>query len=206
MCNMKFRGGILLLIIVASVSCSPKRIIVEELNKDFSKQEGVILVNPNCGIYEYKDELYYFSETTDLLFKIPIGYLYDNHNTWWGHGLRMYNQDSTIMILVNSFESCLWEELEDEEPYSWWAYCWDNDDFKIHVIESKYGYTKIGFDREYTPIYEKCVMYHEPGIGWRPHIIRMEYQNSSLKEAIPILIDYIESYPDIFPKFINENP
>ena len=197
---MKLRGILLLLIIVAGVSCSPKRMGVEESDKVFSKQEGVILINPEYGIYEYKDELYYFSDTTDLLFKIPAGYLYDNQDTWWGYGLRMYNKDSTITILANSFEGCLWEELADEYPYSWWAYCWDDDDYKIHVTESKYGYTKIGFDRDYTPIYEKCVMYHEPGVGWRPHIIRMEYQNSSVMEAVSILMDYIEPYPDIFPE------
>ena len=175
----------------------------------FPLVQGVSLCDSTLGIYSYRDTLYYYDANTKMLFKIPEGFEANNLNTYWGAGLRLNNQDSTITIYLDSFTGG-WEELADGEEdglYSWWGYCWDNKDVKTSVDESKYGYTKIGFDenKDFKPIYEKCVMYHDIDSGWRPHLIRIEYPDTLSQEAASIIWEYIQPYPNIFYPNTPEN-
>lgn len=173
-----------------------------DYNDSFLMTQGVTECDSTLGIYCYRDTLYYYDSTTKMLFKIPEGFESNNNDTYWGAGLRLNNPDSTITIYLDSFKEG-WEDLvvdEDNGIYSWWGYCWDNKDVKTAVDESKYGYTKIGFDgnKDFKPIYEKCVMYNDVDSGWRPHLIRIEYPDTLSQEAASIIWEYIKPYPNIF--------
>lgn len=195
-----------LLLTIFSIGCSSSH-PQEHSDVNFPSVQGVTLCDSTLGLYTYKDTLYYYDAETKMLFKIPEGFEANNQNTYWGSGLRLNNQDSSITIYLDSFTGG-WEELADGKEdglYSWWAYCWDNADVKIDVVESMYGYTKIGFTpwfqdnkKTFKPIYEKCVLYHDTNSGWRPHLIRIEYPDSLSPEASNIIWEYIEPYPNVF--------
>lgn len=190
-----------LILTIFSIGCSSSH-EQEYSDLNFTSVRGVALCDSTLGLYTYKDTLYYYDATTKMLFKIPEGFEANNLNTYWGAGLRLNNQDSSITIYLDSFTGG-WEELadgKDDGLYSWWGYCWDNKDVKTAVDESMYGYTKIGFDenKNFKPIYEKCVMYHDIDSGWRPHLIRIEYPDSLSQEAAYIIWEYIKPYPNIF--------
>ena len=202
-CYIKF---LLIILAIHTIGCSSSH---EKAYSGlaFPSVQGVSLCDSTLGIYSYRDTLYYYDVNTKMLFKIPEGFEANNLNTYWGAGLRLNNQDSTITIYLDSFTGG-WEELADGEEdglYSWWGYCWDNTDVITAVDESMYGYTKIGFtliyidgERTYKPIYEKCVMYHDIDAGWRPHIIRIEYTDALSPEATNIIWEYIQPYPEVF--------
>lgn len=190
-----------LILTIFSIGCSSSH-EQEYSDLNFTSVRGVALRDSTLGLYTYKDTFYYYDATTKVLFKIPEGFKANNLNTYWGAGLRLNNHDSSITIYLDSFTGG-WEELadgKDDGLYSWWGYCWDNTDVKTAVDESMYGYTKIGFDKNknFKPIYEKCVMYHDLDSGWRPHLIRIEYPDTLSQEAADIICEYIEPYPNIF--------
>lgn len=193
---------LLYILAILLTSCIQENESHTDYNETFLTIHGVTECDSTLGIYSYRDTMYYYDSTTKMLFKIPEGFEANNKDTYWGAGLRLNNPDSSITIYLDSFEGGWKDLVEDEENgiYSWWGYCWDNKDVKTSVEESKYGYTKIGFDenKNFKPIYEKCVMYHDIDSGWRPHLIRIEYPDTLSQEAASIIWEYIQPYPNIF--------
>lgn len=100
-----------LILSIFSIGCSSS-LPQEHSDVNFPSVQGVTLCDSTLGLYTYKDTLYYYDAETKMLFKIPEGFEANNQNTYWGSGLRLNNQDSSITIYLDSFTGG-WEELAD---------------------------------------------------------------------------------------------
>ncbi len=194
---------ILITLLSILYSCSESKPHYLESMPNFLALKGVSVVDSIMNVYQYKDTLYYYEPETKVLFKIPGGFHYDNKDISWRYGIRLMNENSSIKIYVDSHDGRVEpEKFPDEERFVWlWSYCWDNNDVKIYVDESQYGYTKIGFNNENKPIYEKCFMYHDENDVWKPHLIRIEYADSLAKQASYLIWEHIDAYPPLFNKY-----